>query len=165
MTKADIVENVYEKVGSIENKGLEFSLSGPLTNRLDVVAGGVLLKPKVSRDTAVEGAIGSRPVGIPTHFLNLNFNWKAPFIAGLELDAAVRHRGRVAATTDNLVFLPARAEVDIGNHYRFKLAERSATLRLQVHNLFNRFGYQLPGSGIYGRQAGRYLLGYLTVDL
>ena len=155
--------NVYRQVGTVESKGAEFSVSGALTPRLDVVAGGMLLNPKVTASSAV-GNIGSRPVGLPTHLLISNANWKTPFIKGLELDLAIAHRGRTPAKTDNSVFLPPRARVDLGSHYRFKLAGRSATFRLQLVNLFNNEGWGLAGSGVYTGNSGRYVQGYLAVD-
>jgi iron complex outermembrane receptor protein len=154
--------NVYRQVGTVESKGAEFSLSGSLTPRLDIVAGGMLLKPKVTASSAT-GKIGSRPVGLPTHLLIGNANWKSP-VKGFELDLALVHRGRTPATTDNLVFLPPKARVDLGSHYRFKLAGRSATFRLQVVNLFNNEGWGLAGSGVYTGNSGRFVQAYLTVD-
>jgi iron complex outermembrane receptor protein len=155
--------NVYRQVGTVESRGAEFSLSGSVTRRLDVVAGGMFLDPRVTASGAV-GNIGSKPVGLPTHLLIGNANWKTPFVKGLELDLAVVHRGRTPATTDNLVFLPPRARVDLGGHYRFKLAGRSATFRLQVVNLFNNEGWGLAGSGVYTGNPTRYVQGYVTVD-
>lgn len=155
--------NVYRQVGIVDSRGAEFSLSGSLTPRLDVVAGGMFLDPRVTALGAV-GTIGRKPVGLPTHLLISNANWKTPFVRGLELDLAMVHRGRTAAATDNLVFLPARARVDLGGHYRFKLAGRSSTLRLQVVNLFDHPGWGLAGSGVYTSNPARYVQGYLTVD-
>jgi iron complex outermembrane receptor protein len=157
--------NVFTHVGTVRSRGAEFSLSGSLTPRVDIVAGGMLLKPRVTRDEGVQGVIGPRPVGFPSHLLNLNVNWRTPMLKGLELDLAVVHRGRAPGTTDNIVFVPARARVDIGTHYHFKLADRSATLRLQLSNLFDNAGFGLAGSGIYAQNPGRYVLGYLTVDI
>lgn len=154
--------NVYKQVGTVRSRGAEFSVSGSVTPKLDIVAGGMFLDPKVTAD-AVAGNIGSKPVGLPTHLLIANANWKTP-MHGLELDMAVSHRGRTPSTTDNLVFVPARARIDIGGHYRFKIARRSATLRLQLVNLFDNSGWGIAGSGVYSSNPGRYVQGYLTVD-
>ncbi len=156
--------NFYKQIGTVRSKGAEFSISGSPTSRLDVVAGGVLLDPLVTRDPTAQGDIGSRPAGLPTHLLSLNFNWKSP-IEGLQLDTALVHRGRTPATTNNLVYIPQRARVDLGGHYAFKVAQRSATLRLQVVNLFDNPGYAFLGPGVYGQPGGRLFQGYLTVDL
>ena len=47
------------------------------------------------------------------------------------------HRGRQPATTDDLVYLPPRLNVNLGTHYGFRLARQTATLRVQVTNLFD----------------------------
>jgi iron complex outermembrane recepter protein len=157
--------NVFKQVGSVRSRGLEFSVSGPLTRRLDLVAGGVFLKPRVTADANVEGEIGSRPVGLSDHLLITNLNWRTPWIDGLELDVAFSRRGKAPTTTDNRVFRPARTLINPGMHYHFNLAGRNATLRLQVSNLFDEIGYDVPGSGLYGAMSGRYVLGFLTVDV
>jgi hypothetical protein len=69
------------------------------------------------------------------------------------------------ATTDNAVYIPARARLDVGGHYRFKIADKDATFRLQMVNVFDNAGYGLAGSGIYTSNPGRYVQGYLTIDL
>jgi iron complex outermembrane recepter protein len=155
--------NVFRQVGTVKSRGAEFSVSGSITPQLSIVAGGMILKPKVTASGAVSGNIGSKPVGLPTHLLIANANWKTP-LSGLELDMAVSHRGRTPATTDNLVFVPPRARLDLGGHYRFKIAKRSATFRLQMVNVFDNPGYGIAGSGVYNSNSGRYVQGYLTVD-
>jgi len=156
--------NVFRQVGTIRNRGAEFSISGSVTPRLDVVAGGMFLKPRVAADANVSGVIGKKPVGLPAHLLILNANWKTPFMKGLELDAGLSHRGRTPATTDNAVFIPPRARFDIGSHYRFKIADRSATFRLQMVNVFNNITPSTVGSGVYSGTPGRFVQAYLTVD-
>lgn len=154
--------SVYRQVGTVESKGAEFSVSGSVTPQLDIIAGGMFVDPKVTASAAI-GNIGSKPVGLPVHLLIANANWKSP-LKGLELDAAFQHRGRTAATTDNLVFMPPRARLDLGGRYHFEVAGRNATIRLQLVNVFDNAGWGLAGSGIYAANAARYAQGYLTVD-
>ena len=111
-----------------------------------------MLKPEVTAIDTADRTIGSKPVGLPAHILISNFNWKTP-VDGIELDMAVSHRGKVAARTDNAVFIPARARLDLGGRYNFNIAKRSATLRLQMVNVFDNPGYGLAGSGIYTSQS------------
>jgi iron complex outermembrane receptor protein len=157
--------NRYTQTGTTRSPGAEFSVSGNLTKRLGVVTGGYLLRPRVERDAAAVGTIGPRPVGLPGHLFNLNLNWRTPLLAGLSLDAAVSHRGTVAATTDNLVTLPPRAQLNLGGRYGFKLGGHPATLRLQAANIFDNRGFGTAGPGIYAANNGRYLTGYLAVDV
>ena len=160
----DAADN-FKQIGMIRSRGAEFSISGNLTQKLNIVAGGVLLDPLVTRDPTAQGNIGPRPAGLSRHLLSLNLNWKTPIDPGLQLDAAINHFGRTPATTDNLLYIPPRARVHIGGHYGFKVAQRSATLRLQVVNLFDNPGYGFQGPGAYGQPGGRLFQGYMTVDL
>jgi len=157
--------NNFTQVGTTHSRGAEFSLAGSVSKRLNVVAGGVFLHPRVERDAGVPGVIGSRPVGLPAHLLNLNLNWQTPLLGGLSLDAVVFHRGTVAATTDNLVTLPPRFPVNLGGRYRFKLAAHDATFRVLLSNIFDDRGFGTAGPGIYAANSGRYLSSYLAVDI
>lgn len=157
--------NVFKKVGSVRSRGAEFSVSGKVTPKLSVVLGGVLLRPRVEADADASGTIGSKPFGLPTHIVNFNANWATPFVDGLQVDLGVSHRGKQPATTDNLVYLPARLNVNVGMHYGFNLAGQAATLRVQMVDLFDDNGLMMGGPGIFGAKMSRQLLGYLTVDL
>jgi len=156
--------NVFRQVGTVESRGAELSVSGKVTPHIDIVAGGVFIDGKVTRDSgASAGVIGSKPVGLSPHQLSLNANWKTPF-DGLELDTTVINRAHAPGTTDNLVIIPAKWRLDIGSHYHFKLAKHDATLRLQVFNITGGTGYNVQGSGFYGQNPSRYVQGFLSVD-
>ena len=157
--------NVFKRIGSVRSRGAEFSISGKVTPKLNLVFGGVLLKPRVEAAADASGNIGSKPYGVPTHIINFNANWQTPFLRGLQLDLGMSHRGRQPATTDDLVYLPPRLNLNLGMHYGFRLARQAATLRVQVTNLFDNQGVNTLGPGIFGPRAARQLLGYLTVDL
>jgi iron complex outermembrane receptor protein len=155
--------NVFRQVGTVRSRGAEFSLSGSVTPRLNVVAGAVFIDAKVARDAGVTGVIGEKPVGLSPHQLSFNANWNTPF-KGLELDTTVINRAPAASTTDNLVVIPAKWRWDLGGRYHFKHAGRDATWRLQVFNLTGKTGWGIAGSGIYTTLPGRSLQGYLAVD-
>lgn len=156
----------YVQIGTTRSRGAEFSLSGNLTDRLAVVAGGVLLSPRVEADPSASGEIGGRPVGIPSHIFSVDANWDAaPLVPGLSFDAALSHRGRTPATTDNAVELPARAQLDLGIRYRFTVGKTRATARFQLANVFNARGLSVGGPGAYFPIGARSASAYVTFDL
>lgn len=157
--------NLYTQVGSIRSRGVEFSVSGKLTKTLNLVAGGYFLRPRVERDPGAVGTIGARPVGVVSQLLNVNLNWKTPFLKGLSLDAALYQRGRVPSTIDNLVYVPGRARLDLGARYSFKLDKHPTTFRVQAGNVFDNRSFNVAGPGIYSAAVGRYFSGYLAMDL
>ncbi|MGQ0659359.1 TonB-dependent receptor domain-containing protein [Sphingosinicella sp.] len=156
--------NRFTLLGEVRHQGIEASLTGQLTPRLNIVAGAVLLRPRVTGEGVDLGRVGRRPVGQPTRLLRFNADWRPPQLPGVSLDLGVVHTSRRPATRDNLVSLPARTLVDIGGRYAFRLAGNNASLRLAVTNLFNVYGFDLRGSGAYDIIPGRVALASLAVD-
>jgi iron complex outermembrane receptor protein len=157
--------NRYVPVGTTSSRGAEFSVAGNLTDRLSIVAGGVLLDARVEAAASGTTVIGHRPVGIPTHIFSVDANWDAELVRGLSLDAAVSQRGRTPATTDNAVELPGRMQLDLGTRYRFALGKARATARIQLANVFDERGFGVAGPGAYSPNSGRSGSAYLTIDL
>ncbi len=153
----------FRALGTVRNRGLEASLSGPVTPRLTMVAGAVLLWPRV--DAGGLAGVGRLPVGAVQQRFSLSADWRPPQAPGLSLDLNVNHRSPETATVSNLVRIPATTFVDFGGRYAFKLAGKSATLRIQIENLLDFQGYELFGAGAYQPIWGRAARGYLTVDL
>ncbi|MBS0475346.1 MAG: TonB-dependent receptor [Proteobacteria bacterium] len=154
----------FRQVGSIRNRGVEFSLSGPLTPRLDLVAGGVVLDARVERDAQATGTIGRRPVGVAKHLFNVNLNWRTPWIEGLALDASLLERGAMPATTDNSLEIVGRQIVNLGARYSFKVAGKAVTARIQVYNVLDQYGLVSGGPGLYRTNQPRSVNGFLAVD-
>jgi iron complex outermembrane receptor protein len=157
--------NRYVQVGSIRSRGAEVSLAGNLSRRLDVVAGGVFLDPRVEPQANATGVIGRRPVGIPSRILNLSANWSGALLEPLSLDASLSHFGPTPGTTDDVVTVPPRTTVNLGARYRFSFGKAKATARLQLANLFDQRGLVSAGPGAYFASGGRMLTGYVAVDL
>ncbi|MEJ0023278.1 MAG: hypothetical protein WDN76_07465 [Alphaproteobacteria bacterium] len=95
---------VFRQLGEVQNRGLEASISGPLSDRLNLVLGGNLMDPRGEADAASAGRLGKRPVGIPNMVANGSLEWRTPFVEGLSLDAGLDFRGRTAAKVSNSVF-------------------------------------------------------------
>jgi len=157
-------QNRFVEIGTTRSRGIEFSMSGTITPRLNLLVGGVILNPVVTAEADVLNAVGRRPAGIPSHTINASINWRTPFIKGLEFDLAAELRGNIVATTDNSVVIPPWTDIDAGIHYRFTLARRNASLRLRMRNVLNAQTLEFQGPGIYGIGFGRYVSAALTVD-
>lgn len=154
----------FDALGDVVNQGLEASIAGPVTARLSIVAGAVLLRPRVTGEGVALGRVGPRPVGAISRRLELNADWRPPWVEGLSLDVSASHRSAETATVSNLTVIPARTLVDFGGRYQFKLAGQSATLRLQIENLTDLQGFELQGAGAFDMIPGRRFGGYVTVD-
>jgi len=156
--------NRYDLLGNVVSRGVEMSVAGALTPRLSTVVGGVLLRPRVTGEGVRLGRVGSRPVGLSPRSLDLNLDWRLPWLEGLSLDTGVSSIADVPATRDNRVSIPGRTLVDLGARYRFKLSGRDATFRAQLTNVGNVYGYDLRGAGAYDPIQQRQASAYLTID-
>jgi iron complex outermembrane recepter protein len=154
----------FDALGEVINRGVELSVSGPITSRFSIVAGSVLLWPRVAGEGVALGRVGSRPVGAISRRLELNLDWRPPVLDGLGVDLAISHRSPETATVSAQTAIPARTLVDLGARYSFKLAGQSVLLRLQVENLTDLQGFELQGAGAYDLIPGRRFGGYLTID-
>ncbi|MBN9553460.1 MAG: TonB-dependent receptor [Alphaproteobacteria bacterium] len=159
--------NRFGPLGDTQNRGVEFSLSGNITPRLDIVAGAVFSQPEVTGQAVDLGVVGKHPVGIAGRKIDLHLEWRPPGFEDGSLDMGVRHSGSVVATRNNLVSIPDYTMVDMGARYRFRLHDQPASLRLSATNIFNTRNYELAGAGaykLYGR-SGRLIETRLIVDL
>ena len=82
----------------------------------------------------------------------------------MSFDAGMTYLGRRAATTDDRVHIPARAQIDLGSRYGFKIGEHPAQLRLAIMNVGNVYSYDLSGASAYDIIPGRVAQFSLGVD-
>lgn len=159
--------NVYRELGGLENRGAELSLSGNLTDELDVVAGAVLSEPRVSGEAVRLGISGDRPVGIRSRKLILEADWRPPDLAGLSLDLGVNHYGSVPATLDDVGVISAFTTVDWDARYAFTMGGEAASLKFAVMNMFNVRAFNVLDADTYGffSNSGRRIGLRLIVDL
>jgi iron complex outermembrane receptor protein len=157
-------DNIFTLLGDTKNQGIEVSLSGSLTKRLNIVAGAVVSRPRVTGEGVRLGRLGRLPVDQAARKVDFNVDWRPPIIEGLSLDAAIGHSGQIIATSNNLVAIPSRTLVDIGGRYAFKLGKNPASFRLEISNVFNTYGFDLSGAGSYDLIDGRVASARLTVD-
>lgn len=154
----------FDLLGDTRNRGLELSLSGNLTNRLDILLGAVVSDPEVTGEGVRLGRLGPKPVGQAARKIDFNLDWRLPIPKEVSLNVAVAHSGKIPSTRDNVVSIPARTLVDLGGRYNFKLGQNRASLRVSVTNAFNEYGFELRGAGSYDIISGRVVSTRLVVD-
>ncbi|TXH33671.1 MAG: TonB-dependent receptor [Burkholderiaceae bacterium] len=147
--------NLYTELGDVRHQGAEISLSGAVSPRWQVVAGAVLMRPRVEGEAVRLGRVGTRPVGQPETSLRLNTVWRPQAFEGLSLDAGLTHVGRMPATRDNRVELPAMTEVDLGLRQSLSWQGQPVSLRVLARNAFDHRSFELRGAGSYAERGGR----------
>lgn len=156
---------VFAELGEVRHRGLELSLAGEIFNRFTVVTGAVVMQPRVAGPAVEAGRIGPEPVGQTDRTVRINLDYRLPVIDGLSLDLGALHTGERVASSDNLVAAPALTTVDAGARYRFSLLGRPATVRLQVKNAGDAYGWRVLGSNAFRTSSPRAIAGSIAVDL
>jgi iron complex outermembrane receptor protein len=131
--------------GVVRHRGVEASLSGRFFDqRLTVLAGGLLMQPRVQGKARDLGLIGERPPGAPLLLVRLDANYRTDIFGGLTPTLACVYTGRRAAGLRPLaslgnrqLMLPAYATVELGLRQQFKIGRVPASFRAVVQNAFD----------------------------
>jgi iron complex outermembrane receptor protein len=168
----DTGTNVYQEMGIEQHRGYEVSLAGLVTKELNVVAGAVLMEPKVIGEAVNAGLIGERPVTQPQTVVRVNLDYRPDWAPGVSFDTAVNYTDeravspRLYATIgDQQLFTEEYATLDIGMRYRFKaFGDNPATLRLLATNVTDEFAWQPLSSGALQINSPRAFQASIAVD-
>ncbi len=154
----------FRRLGERRNRGVEVSVAGQITPRLNLVLGAIFLDATVSGDAEDLGLIGPRPIGSISRNINGALNWNVPWIEGLSLDLAYESTADRVSNAANTLFIPARYAAGIGGRYRFDLLGKPATVRAQVGSVNDAYGFNNISEGFYYNLPRRFQMS-LTVDI
>lgn len=157
--------NLYTTLGDVRHRGMEVSLNGMPHPDWSVVAGAVMMEPRVTGQPVREGRIGRKPVGQTERLLRLNVEYRPPAFRAFSVDLAVANYGKRVASNDGLTVLPDYTVVDIGARYRMQVGGKPATLRLWVGNITDEFFWEVSASNSFGLSDGRRYSATLFVDI
>jgi iron complex outermembrane receptor protein len=155
---------VFRDLGTVRHRGVEISLAGEPVKGLNVVAGAVLMKPRVSGPAVDLGLIGAKPVGQAETVITSYADYRLPFAPAFSINLGINYLGKRPASADNRLTVPHRTIVDLGGRYRFQLAKSPATLRLQVSNLLDDYAWDVTDFGGFRRNRPRSVQADLSVD-
>lgn len=141
--------DVFRELGEQRHRGVEMSLSGEVAPGFTVVAGTVLMRPRVSGEEVDAGRIGKIPGGQVKRLSVVGLNYQLPWAEAWSVNATVVSVGAREASRDNSLQIPARTTLDLGARYRFEIADAPATLRFAVGNVFDKYGFRTNGSGVF----------------
>jgi iron complex outermembrane recepter protein len=157
-------DNVFRVLGEVRHQGVELSLSGSPVEGLNVVAGAVLLRPRVEGEAVEDGRLGEKPLGRTGTVFDLRLDYRPPRFSRLSVDLGVNYNGDRVARADNTLEIPARAVFDLGGRYRFNVGRTPAVFRVQVRNLTNEFGWRVSGGGGFTYLPMRRVSASLALD-
>ncbi len=155
---------VFTRLAEIRHRGAEFSLAGQVAPGLILVLGTALIDPALSGPAVESGILGRRPVASFRRLTNAIAEYRPPSFSDFSVDLRLESTSDRIASTDGTVRIPAREIISVGGRYRFKFGDTSATLRAQVANIMNNFGYSNGPSGVFVYNLPRRFLLSLTAD-
>jgi iron complex outermembrane recepter protein len=156
--------DVFTRLGTVRHRGVELSLAGQLVEGLNVVAGTVLLDAEASGEAVELGLIGREPVANIERYSIGILDYRFPN-SPFSVDVAFEETGDRIANQENTFIVPPRAVMHLGGRYRFKLGDKSATLRARVTNVFNNYGFGVGGGGLFVYNNPRAFSLNLAADL
>lgn len=157
-------DGVYRVLGEVKHQGAELSLSGSPLPGLNVVAGAVLLRPRVTGEAVEQGRLGEEPLGRTGTVLDLRLDYRPPRFDAVSIDLGVAYTGRRVARVDNTLYIPERAIVDLGARYRFQVRDTPVVFRVQVRNLTDVYGWNVTGGGGFTYVPERRLVASFAAD-
>jgi iron complex outermembrane receptor protein len=159
--------HIYRNLGTLENKGVELSLTGNVTDGLDVVAGAVLSEPTVGGEAPRLGISGDRPVGVAPRKFIFDVNWRPLGMSEISFDLGLNHFSGVPATLDDGAVIPAYSTIDWDARYEFLMGDEASSLKFAVMNMLNVRSFQVSNAGTYGftSDSGRRIDLRLIVDI
>jgi iron complex outermembrane receptor protein len=160
----DASDGAYRVLGDVKHAGVELSLAGEPVDGLSVVAGAVLLRPRVTGEAVRAERLGERPLGIASTLVDLRLDYRLQGIPGASIDFGAVYNGRRVARTDNSLYIPERVVIDVGARYRFALGRAPAVLRVQIRNATNVFGWRVLGGGGFAYLPERRIVASIAAD-
>ena len=133
---------VYRPLGRIQSSGIETSLSYE-AGGFTVLAGGVLLKPRIDSSGPQSQVIGTEPLGPVPLTLTVNLDVAPPAWGPWAAGMAINRLSSRPETLDDQMSLPPLTTLDANIRHRWKWDDGSATLSLGVTNLLNTHGLRV----------------------
>lgn len=155
----------FRELGQVRNRGVEFSVAGPVAEGLFVVAGNVWLDATVSGEEVDRGLIGRRPIGTFRRHTIISMDYQVPGVQPLSLNAVFEGTSARTANAMDTLRIPTRAVMHLGARYKFKIANKPLLLRANVQNVTNTFGWAVGGSGFFVPNGNRRYSLSLAADL
>ncbi len=153
----------FVQQGAVRHRGIETSLSGKFGKRLSLVAGALVMQPRV--------AGGLRPVGTPSLFVRADANYRTDIFGGLTPTVSIIHTGERAVSSRGLAALggkqlmqPSHTSIDLGLRQQFRIGSIPASVRAVVVDVLDKPSWKVVAANTLYPEERRRLNVSLTAD-
>ena len=141
-------------------------MAGHFGNRLNIVAGAVAIKARVSGLARDAGLVGARPAGTPSLYARLDLNYRTDIFGGLTPTASVIYTGRRALGSRPLpslggkqLMLPGAATLDLGLRQQFTFGGTPVSFRALLNNVLDKKAWKVVAPNtMYADERRRFTL-------
>ncbi|WP_008293648.1 siderophore receptor [Congregibacter litoralis] len=147
------------------NRGVEFSVAGPVTEALQLVLGTVFYDVSLTGDAVDSGALADSPAGAITRSTTLNFDYRPQWAPGWSFDLGVTSQGEQNADSQGLVTIDPYTLFDLGLRRQFSFADNDVVIRGRLTNVFDEFAWNAGSTGAYRYIPPRALSLSLRMDI
>ncbi len=144
------LDDFFVSSANVRHRGIETSLSGHFGKRMSLLAGAVVMQPRVSGAAVVSGDAGTRPTGTPSVYARIDANYRTDVFGGLTPTLSFAYTGARAVSAKPLAALggkqlmtPAYATLDLGVRQQFKLGKVPASFRFVLSNVFDEATWKI----------------------
>ena len=162
---------LFTRIGNVRHRGVEASLAGHLGKRLNVVAGAVLMRPRLSGPARDAGLLGARPAGTPSLHARIDVNYRTRLLGGLTPTATFSYDSKravgdrpLASLGGGQLMVPAHPTLDLGLRHHLHLGATPVGLRASLNNVFNHKSWTVVAANTLKMQERRRLSLSLTAD-
>ncbi len=162
--------NVFEVAGEAQNRGIEFDVSGALTDHWRLIASYSYIDSEITKDRDTRGGTrnqGNRFRNVPrhagslwTHYEFTQFGWP-----GLTAGIGAFFVGQREGDNANSFQLPGYGRLDAALGYSWRIGSSKVTAQFNVENLLDK-EYFLASNNRFTIQPGapRTFLGSIRVE-
>ncbi|MDD5036086.1 MAG: TonB-dependent receptor [Methylococcaceae bacterium] len=140
--------NDYATIGEARSRGIEFDMSGRLTENLDLIASYAYTDARVTKDG--DGNKGKRLQGAPEHSGRVWLKYEFPENSGLggfSFGGGPYLVGSRAGDTPNSYMLPGFVRLDAFLGYRLKVGKTPLLAQVNIRNLLDKRYYDSSDQG------------------
>jgi iron complex outermembrane receptor protein len=131
--------------GLQQNRGLEFSATGKVTDDLSLYGGFTLLRARIKK-SAYPAMVNSRATGVAEKMLKVFAKYDVPFLEGLSIKGGAFYTGDIvpgagrgqSSTTPNKARIPGVTTFDLGASYHTIIKDKPVSFDLNVQNLADK---------------------------
>ncbi len=142
--------NRFALVGTVRHRGIEASWSGKIGKHLQLLAGGLVMQPRVSGPGVLAGTLGSRSPGVARSTFRIDANYRTALFGGLTPTLSFVSIGKravssapFAALAGQQTTLPVFNSLDLGVRNTFKIGKVPVSARFVVANVFDQASWKV----------------------